>query len=43
MEETKKRAIKQLKEIRDTSKFNMFMDRPLVINYANEEDWSQVE
>jgi len=38
MEDTKKRAIKQLKEIRDTGKFNMFMDRPLVLNYANKND-----
>ena len=38
MEDTKKRAIKQLKEIRDTGKFNMFMDRQQIINYANEND-----
>jgi hypothetical protein len=38
MEDTKKRAIKQLKKIRDTGKFNMFMDRQLIISYANKND-----
>ena len=35
MPNDKKKAIQDLKKIRDTGKFNMFMDINKVLNYAN--------
>jgi len=37
-EDLKKRAFKELMEIRDTGKFNMFMDAGEVLMYANREN-----
>jgi hypothetical protein len=37
MDENKKKALKEMKKIRDTGDFNMFMDRRRVIQYANKE------
>ena len=36
---SKKKAIEDLKEIRDTGKFNMFMERRSIIQYANENNY----
>lgn len=36
MEEEKSKAIEDLKEIKDTGKFNMFMERGKVLQYAND-------
>ena len=39
MEAKKRRAIEDLKKIRETTKFNMFMERRKVIQYANENQY----
>jgi len=36
MEEGKKKALEELEEIRKTNKFNMFMERRKVMQYAND-------
>ena len=36
MTKAKQKAAEQLKEIRDTGNFNMFLDRRKVMQYANE-------
>jgi len=36
MEEDKKKALKELEEIRKSGKFNMFMERRKVMQYAND-------
>ena len=36
MEEDKKKALKELEEIRKSGKFNMFMERRKVLKYASD-------
>ena len=36
MDEIKMKAIQQLIKIRDTAKFNMFTERSIIMQYANE-------
>jgi len=36
MDEDKKKALKDLEEIRKTTKFNMFMERRKVLQYASD-------
>lgn len=39
MEEHKRKALKEMKKIRDTGEFNMFMDRGRIIQYANKQGY----
>ena len=36
MKEDKKKALEEMEEIRNTGKFNMFMERRKVLQYAND-------
>ena len=36
---SKKKAIEDLEDIRDTGKFNMFMDRRRIMQYANKNNY----
>jgi len=42
MEEDKKKALKELEEIRKSGKFNMFMERRKVMQYANRNRYFQL-
>ena len=38
MKNSKQKAVEQLREIRDSGQYNMFMDRREIMQYANEND-----